>query len=149
MPFEILVAEDNPIDVALVREALKEQTLDCNLHVFPDGARTIAFLYELDARPEQPLDLILLDMHLPKYDGEEILRRLRSTENYAQTPVIVMTASDSPYDQDKAERHAALHYFLKPSNLTEFLQLGQIIKDILARRDADGRTRLSRSGSGA
>lgn len=149
MPFEVLVAEDNPVDVALVREALKEQSLDCNLHVLPDGARTIAFLDELDARADQPLDLILLDMHLPKYDGEEILRRLRSTENYAQTPVIVMTASDSPYDQDTAERHAALHYFLKPSNLTEFLQLGQIIKDILARRDADGRTRLSRSGSGA
>ncbi|HEY1340441.1 MAG TPA: response regulator [Bryobacteraceae bacterium] len=129
---EILLAEDNAADITLVREALREHRLDCALHVMRDGAQAIAFLERLDADPGEPrLDLVLVDMHLPKRDGEDILRRLRSTERYAQTPVIVMTASDSPDDRQRAEKHAALHYFRKPSSLTEFIELGAIVRSIL------------------
>ena len=141
---EILLAEDNPADVTCVREALKEHSLDCALHVMRDGAQAIAFLERLDTDPREPrLDLVLVDMHLPKRDGEDILRRLRSTERYAQTPVIVMTASDSPADRERAERHAALHYFRKPSSLAEFIELGAIVRSILG-----GPPRASCEGSG-
>lgn len=137
--FEILLAEDNAADVMLVRTALAEQQIDCALHVMKDGAQAIAFIEKIDAdRRQRPLDLLLLDMHLPKHDGEDILKRLRSTERNAQTPVIVMTASDSPRDKEKAQKHAALHYFKKPSDLSEFMQLGDIIRDILAATKSRG-----------
>lgn len=130
--FEILLAEDYAPDVELVRSALEEQHFEYALHVVRDGAKAIAYLENLDDdRREPPLDLVLLDMHLPKHDGEDILKRLRSTERYAQTPVVVMTASDSPLDHERAQKHAALYYFRKPSDLTEFMQLGQIVRKIL------------------
>jgi two-component system response regulator len=80
------------------------------------------------------LDLLLLDMHLPRYNGEQILQRLRSTERYGQTPVVVMTSSAAPEDQERAQKHAALFYFRKPSHLEEFIQLGVIVRDILVRK---------------
>lgn len=130
---QILLAEDNAADVTLVREALKAHGVPCTLRVVKDGAEAIAYLELLDRdHRKTPLDLLLLDMHLPKHDGADILRALRSTERYAQTPVIVMTASESPNDQEAAEKHAALHYFRKPSTLAKFLTLGGIVKDVLA-----------------
>jgi CheY-like chemotaxis protein len=133
-PFEILVVEDNAVDVTLVREALIEHGLNCVLHVVHDGRQAIDFLETLDTDTKQPqLDLILLDMHLPRCDGEDILKALRSTEHYAQTPVVVMTASNSPRDQEMAQKHAALHYFQKPSTLDEFLRLGGIVREILTK----------------
>jgi CheY-like chemotaxis protein len=128
----ILVAEDNPADVTLVREALKRHDVDCTLHVSNDGAKAIAFLNALDRDPKLPrLDLVLLDMHLPKLDGEDILKRLRSTEHYGQTPVIVMTASDAPDDREKAEKNAALSYFRKPTSLAEYMKLGALVRSVL------------------
>jgi CheY-like chemotaxis protein len=128
----ILIAEDNAADVTLVREALKKHDVDCTIHVKNDGAQVIAFLDSMDADPQGPsLDLILLDMYLPRRNGADILKRLRSTQHYAQTPVIVMTASDSPVDREKAEQNAALHYFRKPTSLAEFMELGAIVKSVL------------------
>ena len=130
--FQILVAEDSSADVALVREALNEADLDCALHVIGDGAEAIRFLDKLDAEQSaSALDLVLLDMHLPKCDGEAILKRLRCTERYGQTPVIVMTASDSSVVEQKAMKFAALSYFRKPSSLDEFMKLGTIVRDLL------------------
>jgi CheY-like chemotaxis protein len=130
--FAILLAEDNLPDVVLVRTALEEAHLDCTLHVMEDGAQAIAFIEEMRNHPEQPrLDLVLLDMHLPKYDGVEILKRLRAVQRLAQTPVIVMTSSDSPRDHHDAQEFAAVHYFRKPSDLTEFMRLGEVVRNIL------------------
>jgi CheY-like chemotaxis protein len=135
VPSEILLAEDNPADAALVREALKEHDIPCSLHVVKDGAQAISFILKLDSdRSEPRLDLLLLDLHLPKHHGTDILRTLRSTERYAQKPVIVMTSSSSPVDREMAEKNAAMHFFTKPSSLEEFMLLGGIIKDVLAGR---------------
>jgi DNA-binding response OmpR family regulator len=98
------------------------------------------------------MDLLLLDMHLPKRGGEDILKCLRSTERYAQTPVIVMTASDAPSDHHMAEEHAALHYFRKPANLAEFMELGVIARGVLSgqkARDSENTGIASRRGGGA
>ena len=67
-------------------------------------------------------------MHLPKHDGEDILKTLRSMERCARTPVIVMTIVGFAFDRRRRERHAALHYFRKPSSLSEFMRLGGIVK---------------------
>ena len=133
-PYHILLAEDSPADVGLVRLALRDQNFDHILHVATDGEEAIAFIEKADRDSNLPgPDLILLDMHLPRYSGEQILQRLRSTERYAQTPVVVMTSSDSPADQDRAQKHAALFYFRKPSRLDEFIHLGAIVSEILRK----------------
>src|ERR1041385_3975476 len=106
-PYQILLAEDSAADVGIVRIALRDQNLNHILHVARDGEEAIAFIERADNDPRAPgLDLLLLDMHLPRYNGEEILQRLRSTEHYAQTPVVVMTSSDTPEDQDRAQKNA-------------------------------------------
>jgi chemotaxis family two-component system response regulator Rcp1 len=136
-PFQILLAEDNPGDILLVREALKEHRVACELRVIRDGAEAITWINSLDTDPRGPsLDLLLLDMHLPKHDGKDILERLRSTGRLAQTPVVVMTSSDPSVielqAEERAARPAALVYFRKPSTLNEFMQLGSIVRDVLA-----------------
>lgn len=134
-PYNILLAEDSAADVGIVRIALRDQNLNHVLHVASDGEQAIDFIEKADSDSKAPgLDLLLLDMHLPRYNGEEILQRLRSTERYAQTPVVVMTSSAAPEDQDRAQKHAALFYFRKPSRLEEFIQLGVIVRDILVRK---------------
>jgi len=130
--FEILVAEDNPSDIFLVREALEVHGVDFILQVVTDGAAAIALINALDAKQNGPhLDLLLLDMHLPKCSGEQVLKCLRSTENHAQLPVVVMTSSDSSALEANATKHAALNYFKKGSRLEEFLHLGLIVRRIL------------------
>jgi CheY-like chemotaxis protein len=132
--YHILLAEDSAADVGIVRHALRGQNLDYVLHVARDGEEAITFIEKADRDTNAPgPDLLLLDMHLPRYNGEEVLKRLRSTERYGQTPVIVMTSSTAPEDRDRAQKHAALYYFRKPSSIDEFIQLGAIVRDILTR----------------
>lgn len=134
MRYHVLIAEDNSADVGLVREALKAHSVDCDLHVASDGAAAISLILRLDSDSRAPLlNLVILDMHLPKRNGEEILKCLRSTERYAQVPVVVMTSSESPTVEETATRHAALSYFRKPSKLDDFLEIGLIAKRILAK----------------
>jgi len=138
-PYQILLAEDSAADVAIVRLALRDQNLNHILHVARDGEEAIAFIEKADNDSKAPgPDLLLLDMHLPRYSGEQILQRLRSTERYAQIPVIVMTSSGAPEDKDRAQKHAALFYFQKPSRLDEFIQLGAIVRDVLTKTTSVG-----------
>jgi len=123
---QIVLVEDNSADVMLVRLALKRSGFNCELRVLDDGDKALNFIGEFDANPDAgPIDL-------PKRDGEEILKCLRSSHHYAQTPVVVMTSSDAPRDHAQAQKHAAMHYFRKPSSLAEYMQLGVIIRDLLS-----------------
>jgi DNA-binding response OmpR family regulator len=130
----ILLAEDNPADEVLVREALREHGVTCDLHVVKDGDQAISFILNLDSKgaDEPRLDLLLLDMHLPRRDGADILRALRSTEHHSQKPVIVMSSSGSTGLRNTALEHDALYFFHKPSSLDEFMLLGGIVKGVLA-----------------
>jgi two-component system, chemotaxis family, response regulator Rcp1 len=130
----VVLAEDNPADVFLVREALNQHRIECDLRVLADGAQAIEFLNQLDSKPStRQLDLFLLDMHLPKYDGLDILKRLRATESHAQTPVIVMTSSHATWEREAAEKHAALYYFEKPSDYRQFMELGHLVQQVLGK----------------
>lgn len=133
----ILLAEDNPSDVFLVQEALRAAEVDCNLHVLTDGAQVVDFIDALDADGNTSgLDLLLLDMHLPKRDGREILQRLRCTKRLSGTPVVIMTGSDLRHDN---EDDAALHYFSKPITLSAFMEIGIIVREVLAGRAPSNR----------
>lgn len=134
-PYHILLAEDSAADVGIVRLALRDQDLNHILHVARDGEEAIALIEKADGDSKAPgPDILLLDMHLPRFNGEQILQRLRSTGRYAQTPVVVMTLSLAPEDQDRAQKHAALYYFRKPSRLDKFIQLGVIVRNILVSK---------------
>jgi CheY-like chemotaxis protein len=149
---KILLVEDNPHDVTLVRMALKEAELDVDLSVVADGEQALSFIESLDRDSSQPvIDLLLLDLNLPKRDGEEILKRLRSTERIAQTPVIVMTGSHDPRDYESAQKNAAVHYFRKPSNVTEYMRLGALVRDLFFSRKKlhGGTTPPFREGAGS
>jgi len=131
-PFQILLAEDNAADADLVRMALKTHEIDCTLHVVHDGAKAIELIANLDGDPRAPnLDLCLVDMHLPKRGGVDILERLRSTEHYARTPVIVMSGTEAPSVEESAANDDALVFFQKPSGVDEYLQLGSIVQRLL------------------
>jgi chemotaxis family two-component system response regulator Rcp1 len=132
-PCWIVLAEDNPADVRLVREALREHDVNCELRVISDGDEAVSFITELDLNSKHPCpDLLLLDMHLPKRTGNEILQHLRASEKCGRTRVIILTSSDAPSDHECADKNAAIHCFRKPTSLGQFLYLGQIVKDVLA-----------------
>ena len=139
--FQILVAEDNPADIALIREALKHHRIKCDLQVVCDGEKALAIIDGLDAEVDAPtLDLLIVDMHLPRRNGDDILNRLRATRGGRQIPVIAMSGQFRPHLMPGD----GLVYFLKPSSVDEFLRLGAIVIDVLqpgSRRAVGGPVR--------
>lgn len=136
---EILLAEDNPADVYLIREALKEHGVQVPLHVVWDGREILQFISDAGPAAAQ-LGLIILDLNLPRHDGIEVLQRLRETSTLSHIPVVVLTSSDSPRDRQVASELGAACYLRKPSNLEQFLGLGEVFKNLLqsARTTAEG-----------
>ena len=132
-PIQILLAEDNPGDVFLIREALREQGLEYELSVVEDGEAAVSFVcregaYAEAARP----DLILLDLNLPKYGGREILRRVREIPELAHVPVAILSSSDWPKDRLDTAALGANCYIQKPFSLEEFMEIGAVLKELLS-----------------
>jgi CheY-like chemotaxis protein len=130
--FEILLAEDNPGDVLLFREALNNQGLNCNLVVAPDGQKAIALLGDATSSNWHP-DLIVLDVNLPKDNGQAVLRHVRRQPRFKSVPVIMLTSSASPTDRSAAMEQGANLYLQKSSDLNELLDLGKIVEKVLNR----------------
>ena len=129
---EILLAEDNPADVYLIRETLREHGVDATVRVASDGREVLQLICPDNVDTAVPrLDLIILDLNLPRHDGIEILERLRGSAQLADVPVVVLTSSDSPRDQKVASQLGATCYLRKPSSLEQFLALGEILKRLL------------------
>jgi len=123
--FRILLVEDNPGDVLLFREALRNRDLAYELVLAEDGEKAMNFLADGQA------DLIVLDVNLPKHSGQEVLRRARSNPALAGVPVVVLTSSASPADRASAIDSGADLYLQKSSNLDEILGIGKIVEDLL------------------
>ena len=135
----ILLAEDNPADVYLIREALVQHEVDCTVRVAPDGRDVLKFLSDVESQPGEPdLGLIILDLNLPLHDGIEILRRLRQNTSFSSVPVVILTSSDSPRDRVVASELGAACYLRKPSSLDQFLDLGAVFKNLLGTEQQPG-----------
>ena len=130
----LLLVEDNPADVFLVREALREEGLDCDLQVVDDGEQAIQFFERVEAGRQAPPDLLLLDLNVPRIGGEQVLERVRKTRPCARIIVVVITSSDSPRDRQKASDLGADEYFRKPANLDEFMALGKLVRRVAEKR---------------
>lgn len=121
-PVEILLVEDNPADIRLAREALKEWKLNNTLHVVMDGEEAMAYLrregkYADAIRP----DLILLDLNLPKMDGMEVLAELRRDPDLQTIPVAVLTASKTDTELVKRFDLPTKCYIVKPLEIEAYL----------------------------
>ena len=123
-PVRILVAEDNPGDVYLIEEALREHGLDFEMVLAEDGEQALAIL-----NSGEHLDAMLLDLNMPKRGGTEVLGMVQGRS----IPVIILTSSDSPSDRLEAMRQGVTRYIRKPSGLSDFLAIGGTIKEILGR----------------
>ena len=128
---EILVGEDNPADVYLIRIALEEHGIDLPLLVACDGTEVLRIIAEQEGLAQTQLKLIILDLNLPGHDGIEILHRLRCANRFACVPVAVLTSSDSPRDRLATSELGVARFLQKPSNLEQFLSLGAVFKELL------------------
>jgi CheY-like chemotaxis protein len=134
-PLRIFLAEDNPGDVELVREALREHHIEHELTLARDGMAAKSYIERLAAAPDSPLpDLLLLDLNLPKAEGHELFSMFRANPRCTHTLVIVVTSSNAPRDRERAEALGAAHYFRKPSDLAAFLELGSVIRKLAEER---------------
>jgi CheY-like chemotaxis protein len=131
-PRRILLAEDNDADAMLVEEALRRHGIDSELIRAKDGERAIEFVeaFERDGEMAVP-QLFILDLHLPKHDGLEIMQRIRAGLRCRETPIIVLSGSDAPKDREAVQKHSAI-YFRKPSDLDCYLQLGAIVREVVS-----------------
>ena len=101
--FQVLLVEDNPSDVRLVQEGLKEGKIFIDLKVAEDGVEALAFLRkEGQFAHEQTPDLILLDLNLPRKNGREVLAELKADETLRHIPVVVLTTSEDEKDIQKS-----------------------------------------------
>ena len=125
----ILLVEDNPGDVDLVREALKENKLRNELHVARDGIEAVAFLRREGEFADAPRpDLILLDLNLPKRDGREVLADIKADTILRRIPVVVLTTSKQDEDILRAYDLKANCYITKPVDLEQFLHVVKSIE---------------------
>ena len=131
---KILLAEDNPADVYLIRTALAECGVDTPIEVANDGREVLRLIAEGGGLHE--VSLVILDLNLPRHDGIEILQRLRELELLGPVPVVVLTSSESPRDRVLATELGATRFLRKPSRLEEFMALGETFKEILGQAKA-------------
>lgn len=129
-PVEILLVEDNPGDIRLTEEALRESRVSNNLHKVENGVEAMAFLrrrgkYADAAHP----DLVLLDLNLPLKDGREVLEEIKSDEQLKRIPVIVLTTSSAEVDILHTYDNHGNAYITKPIDLDQFVKAIKAIED--------------------
>jgi CheY-like chemotaxis protein len=128
----VLLVEDNPTDLFVIQEALERSGLNLKLHVATNGDEALRYLQELAASEKASCpDLVLLDLNLPKVDGIAVLRYLRTNSPCSRAPVIVVTSSNAESDRAAVRRLGAEAYFHKPTDLSAYLQLTQVVQRVL------------------
>ncbi len=136
----ILLVEDNPGDVVLTRMALQKCRISNTLHVVDDGEKALQFLrgqgeYEGRVVP----DLVLLDINLPRVNGLQVLKEVKTDEKLRQIPIIMLTSSVREQDVCDAYGYHANSYITKPASLPQLINALQSIEDywfVLVRRPA-------------
>lgn len=127
---DILLVEDNPGDVRLTREALRDTKLSNHLHVVSDGVEAMAFLRREGAHADAARpDLILLDLNLPRKDGREVLAEVKGDPQLRRIPVVIMTSSEAERDIVMTYDLNANAYVNKPLDLDQFVRVVHSIEE--------------------
>jgi len=129
----ILIIEDNASDVFLLDRALKKQDLQFELVHLLNGGEGLAFIRRQGAYADAAIpNLILVDLNLSRYTGEDILREIRSAGHLAGVPVCVWSSSRSRRDAALLKELGVYHFITKPSGLDQFMEIGKVIEALLA-----------------
>lgn len=131
----IVLIEDNPSDVYLIKLALEQRGIACDLTNFQSGAEAVRTLFATspDAPAPRKIDLILLDLNTPCCDGFEVLARIRAEQTLRKVPVAIVSSSVSRTDKERAASMGATGYLEKPTSLAEFLDaIGSGVKNLLS-----------------
>ena len=127
---QILLVEDNPGDVRLTQEVLKEAVVPNHIHAVRTGIEALAFLRRQGQYSDAPRpDLILLDLNLPKKSGHEVLDEIKTDEKLKRIPVVVLTTSSADQDITQAYDAHANCYITKPIDLNQFLKAMKAIEE--------------------
>jgi len=123
-PVEVLLAEDNPGDVMLTKKALEQGKIANNLHVVTDGVEALQFLRQDGEYADEPRpDLVLLDLNMPRKDGQDVLEELQEEPDLRRIPVVVLTSSESEEDIAKSYELNANAYLTKPVDFDGFIEI--------------------------
>lgn len=130
-PVEILLVDDNPHDVELTLHALKKQNIVNRIEVVRDGAEALEFIFCTGSYAERSIEnspkLILLDLKLPKVDGLEVLKRIKSDPRTQMSPVVVLTSSGEERDIVESYNLGVNSYIIKPVDFKQFTEVvGQL-----------------------
>lgn len=131
MAFRLLIVEDNPADVLLLRESFKAAGVDCDINVVADGQDAIDFLNRRGAYSKLSLptpNLVLLDINLPRVSAHEVLGEIKSNPALKTIPVVILSSSASQSDIQMAYEGHANGYVQKPRDLDEFYRIGRAIE---------------------
>ncbi|MEV0774414.1 response regulator [Streptomyces sp. NPDC050433] len=129
-PVEVLLVEDDAGDELMTREAFEDNRIGNTLHVVRDGLEALDFLYQREEHVEAPRpDLILLDLNLPKYDGRQVLEKIKSDPDLSPIPVVVLTTSAAEEDILRSYKLHANAYVTKPVDLDQFIKAIRQIDD--------------------
>ena len=133
----IVVIEDNCSDVFLLGRALKQQDLRFELVHLLNGSQALAFIRRQGAFADAANpDLILMDLNMSKYTGEDLLREIRAAGHLAGVPVCAWSSSQSGRDRSMLKDLGVSQFITKPAGLDQFLAIGKLIKDLLAQASA-------------
>ncbi|MDH6521367.1 CheY-like chemotaxis protein [Streptomyces sp. SAI-208] len=133
-PIDVLLVEDDPGDELMTREAFEDNKIGNTLHVVRDGEEALDFLYRRGDHTEAPQpDLILLDLNLPKYDGRQVLEKIKSDPELAHIPVVVLTTSAAEEDILRSYKLHANAYVTKPVDLDQFIAAVRQIDDFFVQ----------------
>jgi two-component system, chemotaxis family, response regulator Rcp1 len=128
-PVEILLVEDNPGDVRLTREALKEAKVRNSLSVVGDGVEAMAFLHREGGYATAPRpDIVLLDLNLPRKDGREVLAEVKADPDLRRVPIVILTTSKAEEDILKTYDLHANCFVTKPVDFDQFIRVIQSIE---------------------
>ncbi|MCZ4103481.1 MULTISPECIES: response regulator [Streptomyces] len=129
-PIEVLLVEDDAGDELMTREAFEDNRIGNTLHVVRDGMEALDFLYRREPYTHAPRpDLILLDLNLPKYDGRQVLERIKADPDLNHIPVVVLTTSSAEEDILRSYKLHANAYVTKPVDLDQFITAIRQIDD--------------------
>jgi CheY-like chemotaxis protein len=121
---DVLLVEDDPGDVLLIREAFEDNKVHNRLHVASDGVEALAFLRQEGEHADAPRpDLVLLDLNLPRKDGREVLAEVKADESLQHIPVVVLTTSKAEQDVLRSYKLHANAYVTKPVDFDRFIDV--------------------------
>jgi CheY-like chemotaxis protein len=125
----MLLVEDSPSDVRLIREAVKSANLRLDIAVASDGVEALDYMYKVNLGEAKRPDLIVLDLNLPRKSGREVLAELKASPSHRHIPVLIMTSSQAEEDIRECYRLNANCYITKPTSLDHYFEVVHSIEE--------------------